>query len=245
MTEADPLVRTERAKHRTAVIQVVTWTVMVVSWIVATILVLQRFGLPLSGLVAPASVAGVAVGFGAQRVIQDLLAGFFIVLERQYGFGDVIRVSAPGTTSGVTGTVEEVTLRVTRLRTIDGELLIIPNGQILQVTNLSRDWARAVIDIPVAAGTDLAEVTERLRQAGDEACADEGLKALMLDAPSVMGVESMSVDQYTVRMVARTLPGRQFEVARALRARVTAAFRDAGIVMPAAPATAAAEATAG
>lgn len=243
-TTADPVVQSEQAKHRTAVIQVVQWTVLALLWLIASILVLKRLGLPLTSVVAPASVAGVAVGFGAQRVVQDLLAGFFIVMERQYGFGDVIRISSPGATTGVTGTVEEVTLRVTRLRTVNGEVLIVPNGQILQVTNLSRDWARAVIDVPVAAGTDLTEVSDRLRTIGADAFADPNLRPLLLDAPSVMGVESMTVDQYTVRLVARTQPGRQFEVSRSLRARIAYAFREAGIVMPAAPATAEADATA-
>lgn len=239
--DPDPLVHSENAKHRTALIQVVRWTALAIVWLIALILVLERLGLPLSSVVAPASVIGVALGFGAQRVVQDLLAGFFIVMERQYGFGDVIRISSPGATTGVSGTVEEVTLRVTRLRTVSGELLIIPNGQILQVTNLSRDWARAVIDVPVSAGTDLTQVTDRLRTVGEEAFADADLRPLLLDPPSVMGVESMSVDQYTVRLVARTQPGRQFDVSRALRARINGAFRDAGIVMPAAPTTAAAE----
>lgn len=241
--ETDPLVRSEQAKHRTAVIQVVRWTLVAIVWLIAIILVLERLGLPLTSVVAPASVIGVAIGFGAQRVVQDVLAGFFIVMERQYGFGDVIRISSPGATTGVSGTVEEVTLRVTRLRTVSGELLIIPNGQILQVTNLSRDWARAVIDVPVAVGTDLTEVNDRLRDVGAEAFADPDLRTLLLDPPSVMGVEAMSVDQYTVRLVARTQPGRQFDVSRALRARIAYAFREAGIIMPSAPVTTEADAT--
>ncbi|HET6793456.1 MAG TPA: mechanosensitive ion channel family protein [Acidimicrobiales bacterium] len=235
---ADALTRSEASKHREAVIQVLRWTIFVITYLVTGILVLQRFGVPLTTLVAPASVAGVAVGFGAQRVVQDLLAGFFLVTERQYGYGDVIRVSAPGTVEGVTGTVEEVTLRVTRMRSVNGELIVIPNGQILQLTNLSRDWARAVIDVPVAAGSDLTEVSDLLRDVGNEALDDPELCPLLLDAPSVMGVESMDVDRYTVRLVARTLPGKQFEVSRALRARVTSALRRAGIGMPAAPAPA-------
>ena len=240
----DPVVQTERVKHRTAVVQAVRWAVLAVIWLIALVLVLERLGVPLTSVVAPASVAGVAIGFGAQRVVQDLLAGFFIVMEHQYGFGDVIRISSPGATTGVTGTVEEVTLRVTRLRTVSGELLIIPNGQILQVTNLSRDWARAIIDVPVAVGTDLSEVNDRLRTVGEEAFSDSDLRCLLLDPPSVMGVESMDVDQYTVRMVARTQPGRQFEVSRALRARIAGSFRRAGIVMTSPPATTEAEATA-
>src|ERR1700681_523983 len=145
----DALVRSGAAKHRHAVIEVVTWTLLVLVYFVTGVLVIQRLGVPLTSLVAPATVAGVAVGFGAQRIVQDILAGIFVITERQYGFGDLIRVSALGTTTGVTGTVEDVTLRVTRLRTINGEVVFVPNGAMQQVTNLSRDWARAVVDVPV------------------------------------------------------------------------------------------------
>ena len=122
---------------------------------VAGVLMLQRLGVPLARLVAPATVAGVALGFGAQRVVQDILAGFFIITEHQYGFGDVVRLSVPGSATGVTGTVEDVTLRITRMRTVNGEVVFTPNGQIMQATNLSRDWARAVIDVPVPATADI------------------------------------------------------------------------------------------
>src|SRR5205807_8576382 len=135
--------------------------------------------------------------------------GFFLIAERQYGFGDVIRVSPPGATTGVIGTVEEVTLRVTRLRTANGELLMLPNGEIRQVTNLSRDWARAVIDIPVVAGTDIARATEILRSVGEAGFGDDDLRPLLLDPPSVMGVEGIQVCQVTIRLVARTQPGTQ------------------------------------
>lgn len=230
--EQDTLIRSEQAKHRHAVAEVVTWTALVLIYSVTALLVLQRFGVPLTSLVAPATVAGVAVGFGAQRIVQDLLSGFFLIAERQYGFGDVIRVSQPGTTTGVTGTVEEVTLRVTRLRTTSGELLMLPNGEIRQVTNLSRDWARAVIDVPVPTGTDISRATEILRNVGEAAFDDEQLKPLLLDPPSVMGVESIEVDRVTIRVVARTQPGRQFEVGRELRARVAVAFQEEGIIVP-------------
>ncbi|MFN2609014.1 MAG: mechanosensitive ion channel family protein [Acidimicrobiales bacterium] len=228
----DAVVRSEEAKHRHAVVQVITWTALVLIYSVTGVLVVQRLGVPLTSLVAPATVAGVAVGFGAQRVVQDLLAGFFMIAERQYGFGDVIRISALGSTTGVAGTVEEVTLRVTRLRTPDGEVVIIPNGQIQQVTNLSRDWARAVVDVPVPSAVDISRVTDILRDVGDAAFADERLRPLMLDRPSVMGVESIEVDEFKVQVVARTQPGKQFEVGRQLRSRIALAFRDEGIVIP-------------
>jgi len=230
-TGGDALVRSEAEKHRHAVAQVVTWVTIVLIYCVATVLVVQRFGVPLAGLVAPATVAGVALGFGAQRIVQDILAGFFLIAERQYGFGDVVRIAPLGSTTAVTGTVEEVTLRVTRLRSPNGEVVIVPNGQVVHVTNLSRDWARAVIDVPVPSSADISRVNEVLHDVGVAAYADEALRPLLLDAPTVMGVESLTVDELQVRMVARTLPGRQFEVGRALRARIAVAFRSEGLTV--------------
>jgi len=229
--ESDALVRSEAAKHRHALTQVVTWSVLVLVYCVAAVLVVQRMGVPLSGLVAPATVAGVALGFGAQRFVQDILAGFFVITERQYGFGDVIRLTLMGTGTPVQGTVEDVTLRVTQLRTVNGEVVITPNGQIVQTTNLSRDWARAVIDVPVPSTADVGRVTAILQDVGSAAYAEDELRPLLLDPPSVMGVESIDVDQLNIRIVARTLPGKQFEVGRELRARIADALRTEGIVV--------------
>ncbi|HVM67370.1 MAG TPA: mechanosensitive ion channel family protein [Acidimicrobiales bacterium] len=229
----DALVRSEDAKHRHALAEVVTWAIIVLIAIVTSVLVLERFGVPLASLIAPATVVGVAVGFGAQRVVQDLLAGVFMIAERQYGFGDLIRISPLGATTGVTGTVEEFTLRITQIRTINGEVVIIPNGQIQQVTNLSRDWARAVIDVPVPASVDVGHAIAILRKAGSDAFDDPDLRPLLLDPPTVMGVESIDVNTFSLRMVARTLPGKQFEVGAALRTRVAKALLDAGITVTA------------
>jgi moderate conductance mechanosensitive channel len=231
-TEQDELVRSEVAKHRHALAQVVTWTVLVLVYSIAAILIVQRFGVPLAGFVAPATVVGVALGFGAQRVVQDLLAGFFVIAERQYCFGDLIRMSVVGVPTPVLGTVEDVTLRITTVRSVNGEVVITPNGQIVQVTNLSRDWARAVIDVPVPVTADVTRVSEVLKQVGKAAFADNELHALLLDAPSVMGVESIEVDQFKIRLVARTLPGKQFEVGRALRSRITQSLLREGINVP-------------
>lgn len=230
--ETDALVRSEAAKHRHALAQVVTWTTLVLIYCVTAVLILQRLGVPLTSLVAPATILGVALGFGGQRIVQDILAGFFIIAERQYGFGDVIRILIPGTGEPVSGTVEDVTLRVTRIRTLDGEVVITPNGQIVQVINLSRDWAHAVVDVPVPATVDVNLVTDVLRRVGIEAYEDEQLNPLLLDPPSVMGVESIAVDQFVIRLVARTLPGKQFEMGRALRSRITEAFLREGIHLP-------------
>jgi small conductance mechanosensitive channel len=223
------LVRSEAAKHGHVVAQVSMWAVIVLLYCAAGVLTLQRLNVPITGLVAPAAVVGVALGFGAQRIVQDVLAGFFIIAERQYGFGDAVRIAALGSEEGVSGTVEQVTLRVTRLRNLNGEVVIVPNGQIVQVTNQSRDWARAVIDVPVPHTADVSRVREILTQVGRDVCDDETLGPLLLDPPSVLGVESIDVDTLHVRVVARTLPGKQFKVGRELRARVALALQTEGI----------------
>ncbi len=153
-TDSDALVRSEAAKHRHSLTQVLTWAAIVLIWSIAVIFALDRLGLPVTGLVAPATVLGVGLGFGAQRVVGDVLAGFFLITERQYGFGDVVSIQVVGGMEPASGTVEDVTLRITRVRSVDGEVVIVPNGQIVKVTNLSRDWARAVVDVPVPATAD-------------------------------------------------------------------------------------------
>ncbi|MFI5777582.1 mechanosensitive ion channel family protein [Nocardia sp. NPDC051570] len=226
---SDSLVRSEAAKHRHALAQVVTWVLLSLVYFLVGLEVLRRFGFPIGGLVAPAAVIGAAVGFGAQRVVQDLLAGFFLITERQYGFGDVVRIAVTGQAEPAEGTVEDVTLRITTLRNADGEVITVPNGQIVKVTNLSKDWARAAIDVPVPATADITKVNEILHEVGSQAFQDRRLKTLLLDEPTVMGLEDLTVDQMNIRMVARTLPGKQFEVGRELRVRVAAALRREGM----------------
>jgi small conductance mechanosensitive channel len=227
--DEDLLIRSEASKHRHALAQVITWVSLVLIYCIAAVLIVKLFGVPLTGFVAPATVVGVALGFGAQRIVQDVLAGFFLISERQYGFGDMIRLNVLGVATPVTGTVEEVTLRITRIRSLDGEVIITSNGQIVQVTNLSRDWARAVVDVPVPVAVGVDRATEILHKVGEQAFNDKRLKPLLLDKPSVIGVETIAVDQFALRMIARTQPGKQFEVGRALRARITNAFAAAGI----------------
>ncbi|MDQ2635590.1 MAG: mechanosensitive ion channel family protein, partial [Actinomycetota bacterium] len=185
---------------------------------------------PVGSLVAPAAVLGAALGFGAQKLVQDLLSGFFIITEKQYGFGDLVQLSMVGAPEDAQGTVEDVTLRVTKLRTADGEVFTIPNGNIVRSLNLSKDWARAVVDIPVPVTSDLNRVNEVLHEVCETSMEDGLLKDLLLDAPSLMGVESIGLDNVNVRMVARTLPGKQFEAGRRLRMLVVRALGRAGVV---------------
>jgi small conductance mechanosensitive channel len=227
--ESDALVRSEATKHRQAVASVISWVSVVIIgiWVMLQIADILKFSV--GGLIAPATVVGAALGFGAQQLVRDLLSGFFILVEKQYGFGDLVTLTVVSTTEA-SGTVENVTLRVTRLRSPDGEVLTIPNGQIVKVVNLSKDWARAVVDIPVSTNADLNQVNDVLHQECDRAMDNPVLGELLLDPPTVMGVESIEVDTVTLRVVARTLPGKQFEVGRQLRVLVIRALARVGIV---------------
>ena len=227
--ESDALVRSESAKHRQAVASVISYLAIALLAAMVFVEVTDILAIPVSSLVAPAAVLGAALGFGAQRVVQDLLSGFFIITERQYGFGDLVQLTL-GSSNEAMGTVTDVTLRVTKLRTAEGEMYTIPNGQIMKSLNLSKDWARAVIDIPVSATSDLAHVNKVLDEVCDTAMDDPGLKELLLDKPTIKGIESIELDTVNIQMVARTLPGKQFEVGRKLRLHVVAALMRAGIV---------------
>jgi len=228
--ESDALVRSEATKHRQAVASVIQWVsiVVIAIWVIVQIGGVLQFSV--GGLVAPAAVLGAALGFGAQQLVKDLLSGFFIIVEKQYGFGDLVELTVSGVATEARGTVVDVTLRVTRLRSSDGELFTIPNGQIVKTVNLSKDWARAVVDIPVSTSADLNRVNEVLHQECERALDNPLLGQLLLDAPTVMGVESIAVDTVTLRVVARTLPGKQFEAGRQLRVLVIRALARAGIV---------------
>ncbi|WP_144205819.1 mechanosensitive ion channel family protein [Mycobacterium tilburgii] len=227
--ESDALVRSEATKHRQAVASVISWVSVVIIgiWVMLQIADILQFSA--GGLVAPATVVGAALGFGAQQLVRDLLSGFFILVEKQYGFGDLVTLTVVSATEA-SGTVEKVTLRVTRLRSPDGEVVTIPNGQIVKVVNLSKDWARAVVDIPVSTNADLNWVNEVLHQECDRAMDNPVLGELLLDPPTVMGVESIEIDTVTLRVVARTLPGKQFEVGRQLRVLAIRALARVGIV---------------
>ena len=226
--DSDALVRTESAKHGQAVASVVSYVAISLLVIVVFIEVIDILEIPISSLVAPAAVIGAAFVFGAQRIFQDLLSGFFIITEKQYGFGDLVQLTLAANNDAL-GTVVDVTLRVTKLRTSEGEMYTIPNGQIVKTLNLSKDWARAVVDIPVPSSADLNIVDDILRHVCEAAPLDPKLRNLLLDKPQLMGVESIEKDTVNLRMVARTLPGKQFEVGRRLRMLVVGTLARAGI----------------
>lgn len=208
------------ARTRGALIQAGRYGLSFATGTVALLLVLSRFSIPLGSLIPVATVAGTGLGFGAQRVVGDFLAGFFLVTERQFGVGDMIKVSAVGSDSGIVGVVEEVTLRVTRIRRLNGDVVIFPNSVLQQVSNMSRDWARVLIEVPVPAAADVERVSRHIDRIGADLFADENWADDILEPPTVSGVEQLEEGAVRLRVTGRTLPGRQWDVERELRRRI-------------------------
>ncbi|RSN70486.1 MULTISPECIES: mechanosensitive ion channel family protein [Actinomadura] len=220
--------RSQRAQTLGSVLRSIASVVIIGT---AAFSILGSLGLDLTPVLASASVIGVAVGFGAQNIVKDLLAGLFMLLEDQYGVGDVIDV---GTAKG---TVEAVTLRVTRMRDVNGVVWYVPNGEIKKVGNESQNWGRAVLDVPVDVHEDTDKVKALLKGAADELAADASWCDLVLEEPSVWGVQALAGDAVVIRVVLKTAPGRQGDVARELRERVKRSFDEAGVAVatPASP----------
>jgi small-conductance mechanosensitive channel len=227
----------EQSKRSRAVVQAIDWVIQALIFIIAFVAALKQLGLPLTSLVAPATVAGVAIGFGAQQMVADLLAGFWLFAEHQFGIGDLVALNVPGASTGISGTVEELTLRVTKLRTQQGELIMVPNSAMRQVTNLSRDWSRVVIDLPIPVTEDLERAIGVVDEVATDMAGEDPWKAFIIGKPVVAGVETIEVDHVQLRVLMRTLPGRQFEVGRELRLRLATRLRELEIIVPTASTT--------
>jgi small conductance mechanosensitive channel len=192
-------------------------------WTLAGLMALGTLGLDLGPLIAGAGIVGVAVGFGSQNLVRDFISGIFMLMEDQYGVGDVVDAGP------ATGTVEGVGLRTTRLRDVSGTLWHIPNGEIRRVGNRSQGWARALVDVELAYSTDLDDATGTIERVGHELYAEEQWAPKILEQPEVWGVEELGPDGIRVRLGAKTRPLEQWKVARELRARLKVAFDQAGI----------------
>lgn len=197
-----------------------------VIWTFALIYILGALGLNLGPIIAGAGVAGVALGFGAQSLVRDFLSGMFMLIEDQFGVGDVIDVGE------ASGTVEVVTLRVTRLRDQNGTVWHVPNGEIRRVGNKSQQWARAVLDVAVAPTADLEKAAQVIAAAADEVWATDAARPDVLDRPEVLGIEYLGPDAATIRVQGRTRPGAQWRVSRLLRVRIAEKLTEAGIELP-------------
>jgi moderate conductance mechanosensitive channel len=214
----------ERSARRAATIGAILRSIAaVLIWSIALLTILDELGVNLAPLLAGAGVAGLALGFGAQSLVRDFISGMFMLVEDQYGVGDVVDVGL------ATGTIEALTLRTTRLRDVEGVVWHVPNGEIHRVGNKSQQWARAFVDIAVSYDSDVDRAVDVIRSAAAETRADEQLGRFVLDEPEVLGIESLSPERVVLRVMVRTRAQEQERVARALRARVKQALDEAGI----------------
>jgi small-conductance mechanosensitive channel len=200
---------------------------IVVIWSISIFLVLGELGFRLGPLLAGVGIVGLAIGFGSQNLVRDVVSGFFILLEDQYGVGDIVQINQVAT-----GKVEQLTLRITGMRDLDGTMHFIANGEITHVANRTKDWARAVIDVGVGYGEDPAKVRAVLERVSEDAQADEELGRSLYATPQVLGVERLGEYEVIWRMIADTKPARQWEVSRALREQVKVAFDREEIEIP-------------
>jgi moderate conductance mechanosensitive channel len=222
-----PTVHDPRRESRAASISAVLETTVVVAiWTIALISVLSTVGLQLGPLIAGAGIAGVALGFGAQSLVKDCIAGLFMLAEDQYGIGDVVDLGE------AVGVVEHISLRVTVLRGIDGTVWHVPNGVVQRVGNKSQLWSVAVLDIDVAYDTDLVRARELLQVAATEVCEREEFAVHVLEAPTVLGVETLGADGVTLRLTVKVEPGTQWSLQRAMREHIKTVFDRERIEIP-------------
>jgi small conductance mechanosensitive channel len=200
---------------------------IVVIWVLGTFYILGALGTNLGPLLASVGILGLAIGFGAQNLVRDVVSGFFILLEDQYGVGDIIEINQVAS-----GKVETLTLRVTGMRALDGTMHFIANGEITHTANRSKDWARAIIDVGVAYKESSDKVRESLEKVALTSKADDEVGRAMYTEPEILGVEMLGEYEVTWRMVVDTKPGKQWEVGRALRERIKAAFDEDNIEIP-------------
>jgi small conductance mechanosensitive channel len=222
--ETDPIAKARRAQRAETLRSILNNFVRIAMLVVVGVLLLDQFDVNVTPIVAGAGVVGIAIGLGAQSLVRDYLAGAFIIIENQFDIGDQVTIA------GHTGTVEQVTLRLTRLRDLDGGVHIVPNGKIDSVVGLSREWARAIVDVTVDYGEDLGRVIDLVEEVCREYAADEaGGAGAVVGPPEVLGVDDLGPAGPRIRAAVKTRPGRQGPVARDLRRRLKSAFDREGI----------------
>ncbi len=225
-TDEDRVASARRTLRMTTASTTLASAATVVIFIVAIVVALAQIDISLGPLLAGAGIVGVALGFGAQNVVRDVLAGFFVLVEDQYGIGDVIDV---GRASGV---VEGISLRVTKLRDVEGTLWFVPNGLVNEVGNLTQRWARVILDVGIAYGSDHHEAERLIKDAADSLWNDEHSGLVILEEPELWGVELLGDSSVTIRIAVKCVPEDQWAVGRALRSRIKDRLDLAGIEIP-------------
>jgi small conductance mechanosensitive channel len=216
--------RVQRAKTLGTLLKSITSGVIVA--IVLTMM-LSEIGLNIGPIIASAGIVGVALGFGSQTLVKDFLSGIFLLFEDQYGVGDVVDMG-----EGLSGTVEAVSLRVTRLRDTNGTVWYVRNGELYRVGNMSQNWARTVLDVQVSAREDITRVRSVLTDVIHDLWQDEDFQGVIIEEPEIWGIEAITPDAITLRVALKTAPMEQWRVARVLRGRIKSRFDHEGIQAP-------------
>jgi small conductance mechanosensitive channel len=224
--EEDPVLKRAREQRARTIASLLNNVAAVIIAGTAALTILGVLGIEIKPLLTAAGVAGLAISFGAQSLVKDVLNGIFILVEGQFGIGDVIRI---GETAGQ---VEKITLRATTLRDMEGVVHTFPNGEITRVSNLTKGWSRAVLDLRIGYREDIERATAVLDAIGQEFADDPQWGAMLLETPQVLGVQSLSESAVIVRFIAKTYPLQQWAVARELRKRIKARFEREGIEIP-------------
>ncbi|GIJ00318.1 small conductance mechanosensitive channel [Sediminihabitans luteus] len=225
LMRANPLAGARRAQRARTIGSVLRSSANILVISIMLLLVLDALGMNIAPFIASAGIVGVALGFGAQSLVKDFLSGIFMLLEDQYGVGDTVDLG------DVTGTVEEVQLRVTKVRDIEGTLWFVRNGEILRTGNMSQEWSRTLVEIPVPLTADVEQVRGLLTGAAARVTADPVLGAYVLEDPEVTGIESIAAGRLTFRVRIKTQPSMQWEVARALRVAIRDDFAAADVAL--------------
>jgi small conductance mechanosensitive channel len=224
--EKDSLQAAEAKKRAHTLGNTLRHTLLIVISFIAILMILGELGIQLGPLLATAGIGALAIGFGAQNLVKDVISGFFIILENHYRIGDAIEAA------GVSGLVESVSLRKTVLRDLEGRVHIIPNGEIKVVSNLSKEWSRSVLDIGISYREDVDRVIDLLSEIGRELGAEEPFKSFVLEPLQILGVERFGESQLVIRIMVKTAPLKQWEVGRELRRKIKKRFDEKGIQIP-------------
>ena len=222
---SDAVTRARRAQRASTVGSLLSSFATIIVVAIAGLMILQEVGINPAPILASAGVAGIALGFGAQSLVRDYLSGFFIVVEDQYGIGDTVDLGE------AIGTVEEVGLRTTRIRDVEGTLWHVPNGEIMRVGNQSQGWSRAVVDVPVPVDIDQATATDIIAAAIAELMSDPNRAAVIMEDPEIIGIQELTGSSTTIRVFIKTNPNEQWAIARAFRSCLKAEFDKAGVAI--------------
>jgi len=221
--EKDPLLAVEAKKRAHTLGNILRHALLIGLFFIGILMILGELGIQIGPLLATAGIGALAIGFGAQSLVKDVISGFFIILENQYRIGDAIEVA------GVSGLVESVSLRKTVLRDLEGRVHTIPNGEIKVVSNLSKEWSRSVLDLGISYREDIDQVIDLLTQIGKELGSEEPHKSAILEPLKILGVERFGESQIVIRMMVKTVPLKQWDVGRELRRRIKKRFDEKGI----------------